>query len=61
MYRKKMRLIVNDYRRKWQPIPVFLPGKFHGQEKPGWLQFMGSQRVGTTERTCTHEFKRVSP
>ena len=19
------------YRRKWQPIPVFLPGKFHGQ------------------------------
>ena len=20
-----------DWRRKWQPIPVFLPGKFHGQ------------------------------
>jgi len=19
------------WRRKWQPIPVFLPGKFHGQ------------------------------
>ena len=19
-------------RRKWQPIPVFLPGEFHGQE-----------------------------
>ena len=20
------------WRRKWQPTPVFLPGKFHGQE-----------------------------
>ena len=28
------------------PPPVFLPGKFHGQEKPGGLQSMGSQRVG---------------
>ena len=32
--------------RKWQPIPVFLPGKFHGTEEPGGLQSMGSQRVG---------------
>ena len=31
-------------RRKWQPSPVFLPGKSHGQ-KPGGLQSMGSQRV----------------
>ena len=21
---------VNQWRRKWQPRPVFLPGKFHG-------------------------------
>ena len=30
---------------KWQPTPVFLPGKFHGQrslEEPGGLQSMGS-------------------
>ena len=33
------------WRRKWQPIPVFLPGKFHGQEEPGRLQSRGSQRV----------------
>ena len=26
----------------WQPSPVFLPGKFHGQE-PGGLQSIGSQ------------------
>ena len=34
------------WRRKWQPAPVFLPGKSHGQEEPGRLQSMGSQRVG---------------
>ena len=28
------------------PPPVFLSGKFHGQEKPGGLQSMGSQKVG---------------
>ena len=22
----------------WQPTPVFLPGKFHGQEEPSLLQ-----------------------
>ena len=22
------------WRRKWQPIPVFLPGEFHGQRSP---------------------------
>ena len=31
-------------RRKWQPTPVFLHGKFHGQE-PGRLQSMELQRV----------------
>jgi len=31
------------WRRKWQPTPLFLPGKSHGQ----WsLVVMGSQRVG---------------
>ena len=30
------------WRRKWPPIPVFLPGKFHGQRN---LQFLGLQRV----------------
>ena len=32
------------WRKKWQSTPVFLPGKFYGEE-PGGLQFMGSQRV----------------
>jgi len=33
------------WRRKWQPIPVFLPGETHGEE-PGGLHSMGSHRVG---------------
>ena len=36
------------WRRKWQPTPVLLPGKFHGlrgSSEPGRLQSMGSQRV----------------
>ena len=32
---------------KWQPIPVFLPGKSRGQRSlVGYIQSMGSQRVG---------------
>ena len=31
------------WRRKWQTIPLFLPGKSHGLEDPGGLQSMGSQ------------------
>jgi len=23
-----------SWTRKWQPTPVFLPGKFHGQRRP---------------------------
>jgi len=32
------------WRRKWQPTPVFLSGKSHGQKNPGGLQSMGSQK-----------------
>ena len=31
--------------RKWQPTPVFLPEKSHGQEEFGRLQSKGLQRV----------------
>ena len=33
------------WRREWQPTPVSLPGKSHGQRSLGWLQSTGSQRV----------------
>ena len=34
------------WRRKWQPTPVFLPGKIPWIKEPGGLQSVGSQRVG---------------
>ena len=43
------RLIVisfSDWRRKWQPTPVFLPGESQGRGEPGGLPSMGSHRVG---------------
>ena len=33
------------WRRKWQPTPVFLPGKSHWTEESDRLQSMGTQRV----------------
>ena len=33
------------WRRKWQPIPVFLPGKIPWTMETGGLQSMGSQTV----------------
>ena len=32
-------------RRKWQPTPVFLPGKIPQTEEPGGLWSVGLQRV----------------
>ena len=36
---------IRDWRRAWQPTPVFLPGESPGTEEPGGLQFMGLQKV----------------
>ena len=33
------------WRRKWQPTPVFLPGKFHGQRSLAGYNPWGCQRV----------------
>ena len=34
------------WRKPWQPTPVFLPGKSHGQTEPGRLPSMRLQRAG---------------
>ena len=36
--------------KKWQPIPVFLPGKFHGQELLVDDSPWGCKESDTTER-----------
>ena len=38
--------IGNIWRRKWQPTPIFLPGKCHEWRSLVGYKSMGSQRVG---------------
>ena len=45
------------WRRKWQPTPVFLPGKFHGQRSLAGYKPWNCKRVGhnlVTKHTHTH-------
>ena len=46
------------WRRKWQPTPVFLPGKFHGQRNLVGYNPWGHKRVGhnlaTKQQNNTH-------
>ena len=37
--------------RKWQPVPVFLPGKFHGQRTLVGYSPQGRKESNTTEHT----------
>ena len=39
-----------SWRRKWQPTPVLLPGKFHGQRSLVSYSAWGRKESGTTER-----------
>ena len=39
--------------KKWQPTPVFLPGKFYGQ-RTWWATILGVTKSDTTEHTYTH-------
>ena len=43
------------WRREWQPTPVFLPGKSHGQRSlEGYIQSMGLQRIRHDWTNNTH-------
>ena len=43
----------NPWNRKWQPTPVFLPGKFHGQRSLAGYSPWGCKESDTTEHS-TH-------
>ena len=34
-----------SWRRKWQPTPIFLPGKFHGQRRLGFIELQKCQTL----------------
>ena len=40
----------NPWRRKWQPIPVFLPGEFHEQRSLAGYSPWGRKEMDTTKR-----------
>ena len=42
------------WRRKWQPTPVFTPGKSHGQRSPVGYSPWGCKESDTIENTCMH-------
>ena len=44
----------NPWSRKWQPGPVFLPGKFHGQGNLVGYSPWGRKEWDTTKHACTH-------
>ena len=44
-----------SWRRKWQPIPVFLPGKCHGQKSLEGYSPWSRKVSDTTERLGTHQ------
>ena len=43
------------WRRKWQPTPVFLPGKFHGQKSLEGYSPWSCKVSDMTERLGTHQ------
>ena len=44
----------DPWKRKLQPTPVFLPGKFHGQRSLVGYSLLGYSEPDTTERLSTH-------
>ena len=42
--------------RKWQPVPVFLPGKFHGQRSLTCYSPWVRKESDTTEYACMQVF-----
>ena len=50
----KYSLNITLWRRKWQPTPVFLPGKFHGQRSLVVYSPWGRKESDTTEQLHIH-------
>ena len=44
----------SSWSRKWQPTPIFLPGKFHGQRSLVGYSPWGCKELDMTERLSTH-------
>ena len=47
--------------RKWQPAPVCLPGKFHGQRSLAGYSLCGHKESDRTKRLSTHTCTQMIP
>ena len=45
------------WRREWQPVPVFLPGKFHGQKSLAGCSLWGCKELDMTEQLYTQAIR----
>ena len=45
--------------KKWQPTPVFLPGKFQGQRRLAGCSPWGRKELGMTQRLSMHAMKKT--
>ena len=50
-----------DYRKKWQPTPVLLPGKSHGQRNVVGYSSWGRKQSDTTERLHITSHSSLEP
>ena len=48
------------WRKKWQPTPVFLPGKFHGQRNLSSVDWQATVRGVTKSWTRLSDFTFIS-
>ena len=49
------------WRREWQPTPVFLPGKFHGQRSLAGYSPWSHKESDMTEHACTEPHSQADP
>ena len=49
-----------SWRSRWQPSPVFLPGKFHGQRSLAGYSPWVHKELDTTEQSSTHSLLLVN-
>ena len=52
-------VLFTEWRRKWQPTPIVLPGKSHGQRSLASHSPWGHKESDTTEQLCTQRGRKA--
>ena len=51
---------MGPWSRKWQPTPISLPGKPHGQRSLAGYSSWGRKELDTTEHVSTHMLEDIT-